>query len=81
VKVQVGKQARDTLSGRGFADSGWAMEEHVMSAGSGYLTSPLSFPLPDHVCKIEVALGVVAGRVTPSPRSDQPVASARPAGR
>ena len=64
MKVQVGKQARDTLSEHRLADSRWAMEEHVMSAGSGYLTSPLGLHLPDHVCKIEVALGVLAGRVT-----------------
>jgi len=49
VKVKVGKEARDTLSEHGLADSGWAMEEHVMPAGSGDLAGQLSLQLPDYV--------------------------------
>src|SRR5688572_14597989 len=63
VKVEVGQQARDTLSEHGLADSWWAMKKHVMSAGSGYLAGPFGLQLADHVCKIKVALGVLAGRV------------------
>jgi hypothetical protein len=64
VKVEVGKQARHTLSEHGLADSWWPMEEHVMSAGGGYVAGPLGLQLPDHVGKIEAALGVLAGRIT-----------------
>ena len=49
MKVKVGKEARDTLSEHGLADSGWAMEEHVMPAGSGDLAGQLSLQLPDYV--------------------------------
>ena len=63
MSIQVRKQARDTLGEHGLADSRRAVEEHVMPAGSGYLAGPLGLHLTDHVCQVETALGVLAGRV------------------
>ena len=50
MQVKIRKQSRHPLSEHGLPDARRAVEEHVMPAGCGYLTSPLSLHLTGYVC-------------------------------
>ena len=60
---KIRKQARDTLSEHGLADSRRAVEEHMVPARSGYFAGPLGLHLTDHIRQVKTALGVLAGSV------------------
>jgi hypothetical protein len=61
--IEIGKQAWDTLSEHGLADSRRPVEEHVMSSGRSDLAGPLGLHLTDYVCQVETTLGVLVGSI------------------
>jgi hypothetical protein len=63
-QIEIRKQARDAHGEHGFADTGRAVEEHVVPAGSGYLACPLGLHLTDHIRQVEMTIGVSAGALS-----------------
>jgi hypothetical protein len=61
MQSKIRKQARDTLSEHGLADTWRAMEEHVVPTCCGYLTSPLRLDLTDHIRQVKTTACMPAG--------------------